>query len=565
MAVTLVNTDNVDDSEDVNLQLNVPVGITSAVVGGATYVFVTGSFDNGVSVFALDATGALTNVFNVDDSQDPNLRLANAHAPVVATVGGQTYLYVAGDTFGISVFAVGNDGSLTNVDNVADASGALFFSLQTLATATIGADTILYAGGDSGGGDGGVTSFLVDPNTGALTFLDGLGSFSQGGIVQFDFVSGLHTASVGGTPFLFAVNNPYSLASVFDISNGIVESGRNTDNEIDGGELALSGLTAFATAAVGAKTFLFAAGAGDDGISVFEVSGAGVLTNVYNVTDDAALVLDGIQALATANIAGTTYLFATATLDNSVSVFAVAADGSLINVANVIDSEAPELELDAPVALTTSVAGGATFVTVAGALDSGISTFRVDTTGLTINGTGGNDRIDALNSAPGQLLPSELGDVIRGFGGNDRIAGLGGDDLLLGGSGWDVLRGGDGDDVLTGGRGRDFHYGDAGADRFDFNSLGESGLGAANRDRIRDFQRGQDDIDLIGIDAKKGVAGNNAFDWIGKSDFHGVKGELRYEDRGSTVIVQGDVDGDGRADFEIFVNVGSLSRGDFLL
>ncbi len=51
----------------------------------------------------------------------------------------------------------------------------------------------------------------------------------------------------------------------------------------------LTASLALATALVGNKTFLFAASAVDDGVSVFEVAGNGTLTNVDNVTDDATL------------------------------------------------------------------------------------------------------------------------------------------------------------------------------------------------------------------------------------------------------------------------------------
>ena len=44
-----------------------------------------------------------------------------------------------------------------------------------------------------------------------------------------------------------------------------------------------------------------------------------------------------------------------------------------------------------------------------------------------------------------------------------------------------------------------------------------------------------------------------------------MKGELRYTDKGSTSLVQGDVNGDGKADFEILVKVGALGSGDFIL
>jgi serralysin len=107
---------------------------------------------------------------------------------------------------------------------------------------------------------------------------------------------------------------------------------------------------------------------------------------------------------------------------------------------------------------------------------------------------------------------------------------------------------------------------------FDYNSVSESGPGAAHRDKILDFD-GDDLIDLRTIDAKTGVSGNNAFTFIGKNDFTGDdpfklrdgKGELRFNDNGATCTVQGDVNGDGKADFEILVHKSSLSAGDFLL
>jgi hypothetical protein len=44
-----------------------------------------------------------------------------------------------------------------------------------------------------------------------------------------------------------------------------------------------------------------------------------------------------------------------------------------------------------------------------------------------------------------------------------------------------------------------------------------------------------------------------------------VKGELRFKDLGTSCLVQGDVNGDGKADFEILVKVGTILKGDFFL
>jgi hypothetical protein len=95
------------------------------VVNGTTYLFVAGSFDAGVSVFAVAADGTLTNVDNVDDGDDAALELAATGDVTIALTGGITYLFVAGNADnGVSLFSVATDGTLTNVDNVTDA-GAL--------------------------------------------------------------------------------------------------------------------------------------------------------------------------------------------------------------------------------------------------------------------------------------------------------------------------------------------------------------------------------------------------------------------------------------------------------
>jgi Ca2+-binding RTX toxin-like protein len=156
----------------------------------------------------------------------------------------------------------------------------------------------------------------------------------------------------------------------------------------------------------------------------------------------------------------------------------------------------------------------------------------------------GNDR---FNGADGEGTATLFGDE-----GNDQLTTGSGADQLNGGAGDDTLRGGLGRDLLTGGGGRDI---------FDFDSIAAAGKGTA-RDRVVDLNRALDErIDLHDIDAKSGVAGNQDFHFIGTKAFHNTKGELRC----SGGIVQGDVDGDGGADFEIGVNLATLVSGDFFL
>jgi Ca2+-binding RTX toxin-like protein len=151
----------------------------------------------------------------------------------------------------------------------------------------------------------------------------------------------------------------------------------------------------------------------------------------------------------------------------------------------------------------------------------------------------------------GRVLASDEEDRIVGSSCGDTIKALGGNDIVHGGGGNDALNGGLGSDVL---------FGNRGADRFVFRSVIDSTV--AGPDSIRDFHRGQGDkIDLRGIEHAS--LGGDPLDFIGGNSFSGHAGELRI-DRAHH-LVQGDIDGDGSADFAIEVNVANLAKSDFLL
>jgi Ca2+-binding RTX toxin-like protein len=150
---------------------------------------------------------------------------------------------------------------------------------------------------------------------------------------------------------------------------------------------------------------------------------------------------------------------------------------------------------------------------------------------------------------------------VDGGAGNDTITGSKFADTLIGNAGNDTLNGGLGNDTLTGGLGKDTLTGGANKDIFDFNTLKDSVKGVL-RDKILDFSHGQGDrIDLSTIDAKTHVGGNQGFHFIGTHAFAHHDGELRC----AGGIIQGDVNGDGKADFEIHVNLATLIATDFVL
>ncbi|MEA3017288.1 MAG: hypothetical protein QOI38_2010, partial [Sphingomonadales bacterium] len=152
------------------------------------------------------------------------------------------------------------------------------------------------------------------------------------------------------------------------------------------------------------------------------------------------------------------------------------------------------------------------------------------------------------------------------IGGNSwlssHLRGLAGDDNLGGGQEGDILEGGDGADVLAG-------WG--GADVFLYRALSDST--AAASDAIWVFEPGTDTIDLGEIDADTSSLGDQAFTFLGTSEFSAsgasAPGELRAFLVSDTLWqVEADGDLDGVADFliQVFVDGAEpLTASDFLL
>jgi serralysin len=156
-----------------------------------------------------------------------------------------------------------------------------------------------------------------------------------------------------------------------------------------------------------------------------------------------------------------------------------------------------------------------------------------------VNGGSAADRINANSAA----------NVINGGGGSDIIVGYGGNDSLNGGTGDDLIAGGYGKDTLTGGDG---------GDRFFFELAKESGVTGTTRDVITDFADdgiGGDLIDLSFIDANLVLSGDQAFTFIGTNTvFTGAAGQLRAYWITTGQIIEGDINGDRKADFSIEIS-----------
>ena len=178
------------------------------MVDGNTYLFVAGQADNGVSVFRVNTNGSLTNVYNVtDDATHAADRRQRHRRPRGSATS--TYLYTAGTTEnGISIFRVAGDGRLTYLSNHVDAGALELAGVRALTQVTIGATAFLIAGGT----DDGVSVFSINASTGALTSTD---DENDTGAINLNDVSDITTAVIGGVTYVFVAGAADNGVSVF--------------------------------------------------------------------------------------------------------------------------------------------------------------------------------------------------------------------------------------------------------------------------------------------------------------------------------------------------------------
>ena len=325
---------------------------------------------------------------------------------------------------------------------------------------------------------------------------------------------------------------------------------------------------------------------------VTEAAGAGTDSVLSEITYVLGANVENLTLIGTAAINGTGNTLANVLTGN--------AGANILNGGTGADSMAAGLGNDTYV---VDVAGDVVTEAVGAGTDtvqSGISyVLGANLENLTLTGTAA---INATGNALANVLTgNSAANILTGGLGNDTyVVGAGDTVTELGAAGTDTVQSGItyalGDNlenlrltgtaainatgnalanVLTGNSASNTLFGDVGADRltggagndlFDYNAIGESGIGNGARDIITDFLSG-DRIDVIGIDANVVAVGDGAFSFIGTAAFSAA-GQLRYSFDAVTgqTVIEGNINANVAADFQIaLLGNHTLVAGDFLL
>jgi hypothetical protein len=292
----------------------------------------------------------------------------------------------------------------------------------------------------------------------------------------------------------------------------ITESGTVTllSSLSDSAKSYLGDVSALTSVEVAGRSFLLAASALENGISLFEIEADGTPSFVDALGAADGLPVGGPAALQSAKIGGTQYVVVAGTLSSSLSVLRVNDMGVLFVEDHMIDDRTTRF--DHVAALDMFAYAGRVFVVAAGT-DAGVSVVELlpdgrlshllshaletgagiaNVTGIEVTMIGTAAHI-LLTDARGDRIHhfaiplNEMGRIVTATGGTTTGSAL--DDRLIGSTNADTLQGGAGDDFLHDGGGNDLLFGGSGADVFVFGR-------DESPDRIGDFQAGIDRLDV---------------------------------------------------------------------
>ncbi|MEX0283995.1 MAG: Ig-like domain-containing protein [Paracoccaceae bacterium] len=301
---------------------------------------------------------------------------------------------------------------LTNTDNLDNNSNAELATAHSVVTHTIGGVTYLYVGNEN---TGNISVYSVAAN-GTLTFQS---VFDTSGISFFFEAVDMKIAEVGGNTYLLALSDFGSAIAVLSVDtsvggNGALSFASTIKDDATTNFLSPIGIE---VATIGGTTYVFVVADSENSLSVFSIAADGTLTEVTSVVDDDTLLLRGATSVALAEVGGTTYAFVGSIFDDGVSVFSVANDGSLTNVQNLPDGD--PLSLLQTVALTTAEVNGTTYLVAAARFDDTLTVLRVGDDGtLTKAFEVSNTIANRLNS-PIELISATFNGATYIFSGSN--------------------------------------------------------------------------------------------------------------------------------------------------
>lgn len=441
----LSETSFLSDNSNSALELDDVRGMDVVTTAGGSQYIVAAGGDDGIGSYRVAPSGQLEAVSLIPDTGV--LRLNDVDwISSYTTTHGQSYVYAGGQDAGISVFRVGEDGTLTSVQNWVGGVGNLSDGTQVnAAMGNLRAGAVLENGMLAVGSNGSNMTWLfeIDEETGqiylsastATTAPEGMTAVGNQLIVGT--ATGLSSVTVsddGGFHFRNAVDDssdPAALniqtgfathtlhhngaayvigssagggVSVFRVTDGSGAPPTLTQQGIATANAPSQSVEAIVSVSTAdGKTFIYTGGQ-SNGLNIFQMGADGSLTSLGLQTSTVSSNLTDIEAMVSVDTGGTDFVVTTSVGGNAMTLWEVnPATGGLTQRDYVADSSNTALELNDVRGMDVArMADGSQFI-IAGGGDDGVSVFRIDPTTKTL--------VNTFNIADNTNGATELNDI----------------------------------------------------------------------------------------------------------------------------------------------------------
>ena len=288
------------------------------------------------------------------------------------------------------LFTAGKDLSVDSVSangQLTSAGGISNINVNSVISSKIGGVTYLFAASRA---DSKIYSYQVATSDGALTLKD---STSDNNILQIQGASALATAVKDSKTFLFVAGATDDGVSVFEVTDTGTLTYKTSISDADDMTYKIGGTSSLTTVVKGDDTFLVVAGA-KEGFSIFDVANDGSFSqgDDFNQTNDN---IKGASSVTTLSTSSQNYLFvASAAEAKGISVYSLSSNGTPSQTASSFSyfPDNPMRNLKGASSVTTFSFLSKDYLFVAGAEDNGVSVFNIAINGAIsqANGNGVN-------------------------------------------------------------------------------------------------------------------------------------------------------------------------------
>ncbi len=356
--------------------------------------------------------------------------------------GGGTghFLSFGGAGQGLEAYQLTSDGTLTALGE----QGAGALTLEAVLPVDTGQQAYVF--GAARDADG-IQVWRADWETGGQTGVQTGGQTGSGGLTALDTqpvglsgsgtdVPDMAVAGTGGGDYLLAVDPGGDSLGAYEITaRGL----RLTDTASPSDGLWINAPTEVESAEVAGVHYAIVGAGASNSLSVVRVNDSGQLHVTDHVLDDQTTRFAGISALEVVQTQGRTFVLAAGAADDGISLMTLLPGGRLLGLDTLASALGASLE--DITALEAVVTQDALQVFASGEGFSGVATLSVALGDLTPEQIGTAGR-DVLSGGAG-------GDLLLGGADDDLLQGHAGADILDGGTGADTLRGGEGADIFV--------------------------------------------------------------------------------------------------------------------